>query len=702
VVAGIGSAGAATFALPVEGGSTVTYQWQTDIGKMWDGTEQRRSLLAKPRQAFSFKSILSDAQQREVLATLAGNAAEAPVFLLGIAYEALEVASSTSTTITVHAPVDGGVLQYVDWDEPGQRVVVRHPVTGALGQAVIQSSAGAVITIDANLTAFAVPGALIMPAQGVYLDADQEGGRYQTKFGEWTLTAQADRFRYGSAGSVGRGATVATHDSLPVWDWGITATGVVSQGMRSGVDRVDLGAKISAMQAYARANWTRSLGMHSSKRRDWQWCKKFLDTVVGGRRAFLLPTGRPDLVPIGDASSGTLVIDSSTVDYLADWYPSLAHRRIKIVKTDGTSAYRTITAAVDNLDGTQDLTLASSLAGAIDHIEFLETARLGGDSVTVTWEDRIFTAPMSAVVVQQFDADATPTTYDEYETSVSSAAPVEIYTIVTPTETYRFTSAPEDVTVSAQLYTAIAISRGPTDGVPLGQVRELEITMPVDHELSHLLIGNGIPPRDVLVTVERYHGASAIRRIHRGYVAQCETGEQFAHLRIPNQTDREFSVRLPIAIAQPTCNHRIYSVGCVGPDTEDQPASRDYLTYATQGWMVACAVVSQTGTTLVVDNMDDDTATPHPDQWAQFGEVRRISDDERRSILSHIGTTLVLDVPFSTIAAADDLEVYAGCDQTLMGGAGCYPKFNNAVNFGGFDEFPSVNPINGLDNGESE
>lgn len=680
MVAGIGSAGAATFAMSVEAGATFTYQWQTDVIAALDGTEQRISGLAKPRASYSFTSLLSDAQQREVLATLAGSAAEAPVFLLGITYEAVEVASSTSTTITVHTPVDGGVLQYVDWDEPGQRIVVRHPVTGALGEAVIQSSSGAVFTIDADLTAFAVPGALLMPAQGVYLDANQDLPRYQAALSEWKLSAFADRFRYGSTGSVGRGATIATHDSLPVWDWGIEVNGTVSQGLLSGVDRVDLGAKISAVQAFARSNWNRTLGMHSDRRRAFQWLKKFLDTVVGGRKAFLLPTGRPDLVPIGDANSGTLTIDSSAVDYIATWYPSLAHRRIKIVKIDGTSAYRTIESTTDN-GATQDLVLSSALSGAIDHVEFLETARLEGDSVTITWDGRLFAAPMSAVVVQQFAADTAPTTYDEYEASPQSGDPVWLYTFVTPTETYRLTSAEEDVTFGS-LFTATPIDMGDTTIVSMGQVRETTVSLSLDHPLSEVLIANGIPPRDVLLTVDRYHrGAATSKRTWRGYVSSCQVDGQFARIRIPNATDDKFSVQLPIAVAQRACNHVLYDRGCT--------VDRDYLTYATQGYLVAAAAVSQTGTTLVVDNMDDDTATPHPDQWAQFGEVRRVSDGERRSILSHVGTTLLLDMPFGTLVAADDLEVYAGCDHEV---ATCLSKFDNVPNFGGHPDMPTYNP----------
>jgi hypothetical protein len=394
MVAGIGSAGAATFALDVEAGATVRYQWQTDVLKAWDGLEQRISLLAKPRQSFMFASVLTDAQQRAVLGTLAADAHEAPVFLLGLAFEALTVASSDADTINVHT------LALCDWAEPGQRIVVVHPDGVTTGEAVVQSAAGVAIEVDANLTAVAVDGARVMPAMGVFLDADQAVDRYRTRASRWDLSARQQRFRYGSAGEVGAGATVTTFGDLPVWEAGLLAEGMVRQTLRSGAELVDLGALVTAQQVYDRADWGRAIGIHSSRRADWQWFKLFLDTVRGRWKSFLLPTGRPDLVAEGDASSGTLTITESVTDYVADWWPSLAHRRLAIVLADGTVAYRSVASAVDN-GATQALTLSASVAGAIDHVEFLELVRLDSDEVQVTFTGTAFRAQLDARVVQR-------------------------------------------------------------------------------------------------------------------------------------------------------------------------------------------------------------------------------------------------------------------------------------------------------------
>jgi hypothetical protein len=192
---------------------------------------------------------------------------------------------------------------------------------------------------------------------------------------------------------------------MPIWDWGILKGGAIAQPLYSGATTVDLGGRLSALQAFDRVDWGRFLRIESSDQAHWQWFKLFLDTVCGARVAFLLPTGRPDLVAIGDASSGILTIEGVDVDYLGDWFPSLAHRRIRIVKTDGTSAYRTVTTAED-AGATQNLTLSSALVGAIDHIEFLETCRLEADSsgrteVVAKWDDATFFSAIPARVVQQ-------------------------------------------------------------------------------------------------------------------------------------------------------------------------------------------------------------------------------------------------------------------------------------------------------------
>jgi hypothetical protein len=390
-VAGYGPAGVATFVLDVESGATLTLQWGTDIRTSISGLETRASYLAQPRQRYQFSTLLTDAQHRSVLATLAKHAANAPTFLLAMPHEDVSVASSTSTTITTAS------LALVDWAVAGQRIVVVSPA-GATGSAIVQSVAGATIGVDVNLTAVAVRGARVMPTTPVVLDPEQGLSRYQARMGAWSLAARATLNGYATGSVVGTGASVTAYESLPVWDRGV-AKRQADQPLMSGVELVDLGGVVDSLPSYTRAAWARAIRATSHKRAEYQWLRKFLDSVQGRRKAFLLPTGRPDLAPVGDASTGTLAVDAAA-DYVGAWFPSLAHRRLRLVRTDGTAVYRTVTSCA-SVGATHELALDSPATGALERVEFLELVRLGSDEVTVSWQGRTFSADLTARVVQQ-------------------------------------------------------------------------------------------------------------------------------------------------------------------------------------------------------------------------------------------------------------------------------------------------------------
>lgn len=269
--------------------------------------------------------------------------------------------------------------------------------------------------------------------------------------------------------------------------------------------------------------------------------------------------------------------------------------------------------------------------------------------------------------------------YDASETGIQTGTPVELYTIESSLWTYRFTSYDEDVAFGGITFASIPISRGQVEVSSLGNLRELTLTMPADHEMIGRLRSNGIPVRGVRLTISRYHvtagvgllpGVPITRNLWHGEVSTIESDEQYARIRVPLLLDEQINVHLPIARGQRTCNHRLYSTGC--------GIARHHL------FCVTPTVLTVSGVTLVVSSMSGQA-----DGWAKHGEVVRLYDGERRSILEQVGTTLTLDMPFAELDSGDAIEVWAGCNWLVET---CRDKFNNVVNFGGHPHFPESNP----------
>lgn len=640
-----------TFALSVEAGATVTYEWRTDVQTMWSGKEQRISLLRRPRQRYEFTSILTDADQRAVMSELAARASTGIAYLLGLAYEEISLAVGTAGPSLVTHP---GALARCDFAVVGQRAVVVSP-SGEIDDGVIQSVVGDVITLDDLDPTVGVPGARVMPGMVIYLDETQSLARHVVNAGQWEMAAVAQRFRYGSSVALpGVGASLTEHDDLPIWDVGIQLA-IASQPMHTGADLQDHGFSRKLLKEWEHPAWGRQLFIESTRRTThWQWLMLFLHTVRGRWRRFLLPSGRPDLVPVGDASTGILTIEG---DYVNTWWPSTAHQRIAIQLANGTVAYRTVTDATDNEDGTNDLELASAVAGAIDRVELLELCRLESDTVTVEWGEHGFECDLMARVVQDVD-----------ETLVDDGEPVELYEIESPlTGITRLTSSEEPYPWSGNTYTPLPMKRGEVIAPEVGEQDELIITLPVDHVLSQDLIGNGIPHQRITVTISRVHPtALSAKQIWRGYIAETTTQDQWLAITTARDLVETLSVSLPIAKGSRECGHQLYDRGCNSP-----LPTQDHVVDAVGGFAV------ELNATFTEAN-----------DWATGGVVYTwellpgpiVNIFEKRSIVAQVGTTLTVDVPFRALRAGMTVTVAAGCDYTVTT---CRDKHNNVANFGG-------------------
>jgi hypothetical protein len=268
--------------------------------------------------------------------------------------------------------------------------------------------------------------------------------------------------------------------------------------------------------------------------------------------------------------------------------------------------------------------------------------------------------------------------FDDNERSVSQNRPIDLYTIVTPTAIYRVTSHPTDVAFGGATFTALTMSRGPQQVAQDLTGRELIVYLPITHPMVQRFAGTGIPEREVLVTLQRLQAVSGIAvQAWQGFGTGMQVDGHVAKLRVPSLTDDAMKIKLPVVAAQRLCNHRLFDARCAPNPPGDGPAAATFE--------VPCILVSQTGTTLVVNTIDG-----RPDGWATLGDVVHLPTGERRYILKQVGTTLTLNSPFVGALGGHALEVFAGCDHSI---ATCRDKFTNVTNFGGHPEMTnSINP----------
>ena len=268
-------------------------------------------------------------------------------------------------------------------------------------------------------------------------------------------------------------------------------------------------------------------------------------------------------------------------------------------------------------------------------------------------------------------------TFDADSASVQDARPAELYTIVTPTTTYYLTSYTQDVVFGGHTYTGGSIDREAAAVGQVGKGRDLTIMCSLDHALAQDLLVGGLPWSDVTVTIAiLMQRAAASRQIWKGHIADISSDGTTCQMRVPELVDDQISnIHLPVLSAQRTCPHALYDAGC----TLDQNAFA--LT-------TSVSSISADGLTIGVGSVGG-----HVDQYYQYGKMLHSSDAEPRSIMSHTGTSIVVDVPFRSITVGDTIGLYAGCDHTP---ATCRDKFANIVNFGGVPHLPATNILSGV------
>lgn len=269
--------------------------------------------------------------------------------------------------------------------------------------------------------------------------------------------------------------------------------------------------------------------------------------------------------------------------------------------------------------------------------------------------------------------------FDSLERSQQGAGPAELYDFVTPLTTFRLTTFQSDVVYLGNTYTATTGARSNISVPDLATDQaDITISIPATHTLAKAY-ANGIPMRDLLVTLTRAHlPTMVVSQFWQGYASGIAFDDTLAIFRVPSGMNDALATDVPSVVAQKLCNHVLYDARCtINPGT-GYTVTTTIAAISADGRTFTLASPTPAPTATVISGV----ATTVP--WALHGQFTHSPTNERRTITDQTSTTVVTvqaQFPNGSLHVGDLVVVLAGCDHSMPTCASA--KFNNGVNHGG-------------------
>lgn len=264
-------------------------------------------------------------------------------------------------------------------------------------------------------------------------------------------------------------------------------------------------------------------------------------------------------------------------------------------------------------------------------------------------------------------------TFAQSEVSAYGGNPIELYMFSREAQVWRYTSGEDSIIALGGTYMPRPIQRDAIEqssdmirnAVNISCTSELEC---IDSFRS------GVPSGVTLLSIYAYHyGVADYISRWQGRVLNVEFQERTAKVACePILT----TMLRPVLrrFYQLACPHVLYGNDCA--------VSR-------AAFRVDGSLTGQSGTSLT-----SAIFSAKPDGWFAGGYIDWLEgvEAQRRFILSHTGGTIVVNIPFINMPNNANVQVYPGCDHTLLT---CKNKFGNNLNYGGQPYYPSKNPFGG-------
>lgn len=387
--------------------------WRTGVLKTYSGLESRICYRKNPRESLSvLYAVDLELDRRDLRLALFDD----PVSAWNVPLKPYGVPSQDDVTIG-SVTIDS---TYADWVVANQKVYVEGDdpededsaflttITGVGGT----TSSRVLVLADAPPVGGVFSAGLtrVTPVYGVLLEDAQataraapagsavEAALRDVGAGTWQMqgTLAAYRTTWGTGSPA-----LTTHGGYYVMDRRPVVEADPEEQFLTELRRFDLGGLVTQQWSKASSDIRRSHLLQMTGDAERQWLIKFLTTVYGPQVAFLLPTWQPDLDLVAQPSAPYTSLRVYRTPGYQTWFASLAHKHLQLLKEDGTVVYTTATAVVNNMDGTETITVGAVGAGPFERVSLLELARVADDVVDLLHVgDRVETE-LRALVVQR-------------------------------------------------------------------------------------------------------------------------------------------------------------------------------------------------------------------------------------------------------------------------------------------------------------
>jgi len=267
--------------------------------------------------------------------------------------------------------------------------------------------------------------------------------------------------------------------------------------------------------------------------------------------------------------------------------------------------------------------------------------------------------------------------YRLIERSTYGLKPIECFLFQSPSNTWKYTSADEDIILDGNTYEAVSLKR--TNMQITGNIEKIEmrISLPKDNPLALRRLLNS-DDEVATLTIYRFHeGFDTDFSVYwKGRIVGANMNPPSSKIDIICESIFSSLKRQGVRLrSTKTCNAVIYNRRC----------------------NVNKALFKTSGTIDDINSamsLQINAAAGQEDGYYTAGivDLSATYPGVQRYIVSHVGDQIVISRPVGGLSVTDPVDIYPGCNQTI---AACKDKFNNLVNYRGYPYIPDKNPFSG-------